>query len=152
MRIKIKNREAMRLRKRLRKLEAKQRVRHPPPFVRPSERGTLVRPSERATLALVLAISALLSSCATRSYTPHVEIPRLVLQQPCECPQQRDFSREIDLDIDFSLPAPLPFVKHSLAELEADEAAALRAHPEREALEANAAFQINTLLQKLDRL
>ncbi len=100
----------------------------------------------RAAAGLLIAILFGCIGCAT-SYTPNVQLPPRLVLQP-----RADINLDIDLDCDFNAPEPLPFVKHSLAELEADEAAALRAHPEREALEANAAFQINTLLQKLDRL
>ena len=49
-------------------------------------------------------------------------------------------------DSNFNLE-PLPFTKHSLAELDADRAAIERANPEREALEGIADFQINEFLK-----
>lgn len=127
MKIKIKDREAIRRRKRFRKWEAKQRLRHTPPSVRPGKR----------TLGLILGfLAALFSGCATAVYTPSIATPpRLVLQQPAPAIPCRELE-------------PLPFVKHSLAELEADEAAELRAHPEREAREAQAVWQLNEFIAK----
>jgi len=85
--IKIKDKIAMRIRKRLRKWDAAQKTR------------TLV-----VTSALVL-----LASCA--AYTPNIALPPRLILQPAarNCP---------DPDLE-----PLPFVKHSLAELDADAAA-----------------------------
>lgn len=85
MKIKIKDRVAIRIRKRLRKWEAAKKAKAP------------------AVVSMLLAV--LLASCA--AYTPNIQVPpRLVLQQARACP---------DLE-------PLPFVKHSLAELDADAA------------------------------
>jgi hypothetical protein len=82
--IKIKDKIAMRIRKRLRKWDAAQKTK------------TLI----------VASTLALLAGCA--SYTPSIALPPRLILQPAarNCP---------DLE-------PLPFVKHSLAELEADAA------------------------------
>lgn len=133
---KIKDKVAIRIRKRLRKWAAQQQQR----------RGS--KP------ALVLFFAALLVSCATSGYTAPLDSPpRLAAPPPCACPE-RNPARDIDLDIDFPPPAlePLPFVKHPVAELYADEAAAARANPEREAREAIADFKIGEFLRSWDQL
>lgn len=127
MKTKIKNRALIRLRKKLRRL---------------------------GLIPLALLALALAGGCATGNYTPHVEIPRLVLQQPQQLHNCPDLDRAaiLDIDLDFEPdPAPLPFSKHTLTELEADEAAALRSNPEREAREAIADFQIGEFLRGWER-
>lgn len=126
---KIKDKVAMRIQKRLRKWAAQQQRRGGKP-------------------ALVLCFAALLlASCATSGYTAPLDSPpRLAAPPPCACPE-RNPARDIDLDIDFA-PEPLPFVKHPVAELYADEAAAARANPEREAREAIADFKIGEFLRR----
>lgn len=129
MKTKIKNRALIRLRKKLRRL------------------GLI-------PLALLASLAALGAGCATGGYTPHVEIPRLVLQQPQQSHNCPDLDRAaiLDIDLDFEPdPAPLSFVKHPLEELEADEAAAQHANPEREALEAIAGFKIIEFLRGWER-
>jgi hypothetical protein len=85
----------------------------------------------RIAAGVLLAALFAFTSCAV--HTPNIQLPpRLVLQPMRACS---------DLE-------PLPFVKHSLAELEAYQAAAEHANPEREALEGMAAFQLNELLKE----
>ena len=104
----------------------------------------------RALIPLALLALALGAGCATGNRAAHVEIPRLV-PQACSCPAiNPNPAADIDLDIDFG-PEPLPFVKHPLEELEADEAAGLHSNPEREAREAIADFQIGEFLRGWER-
>lgn len=129
MKIKIKDREAMRIRKRLRKWEKKRRALEP---VRPERR--------RSTLGLILTIASLPSGCAT--YTPNVRIPpRLVLPELATLRAQ-----EIDLDA-YPIEPLCPSSSTPLAELDADAAARERANPEREAKAAMADLEMQKFLE-----
>lgn len=97
MKKKIKDKVAMRIRKRLRKWDAAQKIK------------TLI----------VTSVLALLAGCAT--YTPSVAIPpRLVLQPTRACPDLEGLVAGGGEPV--AGLEPLPFVKHSLAELDADAA------------------------------
>jgi hypothetical protein len=100
----------------------------------------------------LLLLAGLLNNCAT-TIMPSMQAPPRLAAPPATNP-----CLEIDCDLDFEPPlASLPFVKHPLAELiaeddlrEAQEVSEERANPEREAREAEAAWRINDLVTQWD--